>query len=140
MNRTDPNLNQKLACAVLQLMDIPHEHAKLMTTEQILSLVHCDHYPVAVSVAVPIGWTPEQYNHPSNLRMVVVSVNLEKGRKVETPQAAKSKRIIEEHKFVVRKRLTLDDTAAVEVSQNKPRRRWPYRPIKSGPFPKRAKV
>lgn len=50
----------------------------------------------------------------------------------------KSKRISE--KFVLRKRLTQFDTAAVEVSQHKPRRRWPYRPIKSGPFPKRAKV
>jgi hypothetical protein len=39
------NLETKLAAALLTLGDITHEHAKLLTARQIISLYQFDHYP-----------------------------------------------------------------------------------------------
>ena len=39
-------LRTKLAAALCTLLEIPHDHAKAMHEEQILSLVQWDHYPL----------------------------------------------------------------------------------------------
>jgi len=41
--RKDPPLREKLAAALRELFQIPHEHAKQMSAEQIMSLVQFDH-------------------------------------------------------------------------------------------------
>lgn len=95
--RKNPNLSEKLAAALLMIFDIPREHAKIMTTEQILSLVQFDHDPVHFSIARDLGWTPDQYNHPSNLTARLLMDHAEKTNKRDKPAIAKSKRITSEH-------------------------------------------
>lgn len=91
--RKDPTLRQVLAAAVIQLLEIPHEHAKLMSVDQILSLVHRDHDPIPWSTARDLGMSPDQYNHPSNLTLRPVPDHQRKTRTFDLPQIAKSKRI-----------------------------------------------
>jgi len=40
-------LTEQLAAALIQIGEIPHEHAKKMTPAQIRSLFHLDHWPIA---------------------------------------------------------------------------------------------
>lgn len=44
--RAHISLKTKLAAAICQLFAIPHEDAKVMSEEQVLSLAHWDHYPI----------------------------------------------------------------------------------------------
>lgn len=41
--RKDPTLKDKLAAALRELFEIPYDHAKLMSADQIISLVNFDH-------------------------------------------------------------------------------------------------
>lgn len=89
----DPNLSQKLAALILLHFKIPHERAKTMRIDEILALPEWDHYPVAANAARDLGWTAEQTNHPSNLQPLLPAEHLEKTRIIDTPQAAKGKRL-----------------------------------------------
>lgn len=95
MKRKPPNLRQLLAAAYAQLFDIPREHVKAMTTKQLLSLGVADHDPVPVAIAVGLGWTPKQYNHPSNLTIRLVPDHDTKTATRDVPQIAKTKRVSE---------------------------------------------
>lgn len=100
-----PNMSEKLAAALLLLMKVPREVAKTMTVEAILSSVQWDHYPVAVHIARDLGWTVEQTNHPSNLQPLLPEDHAHKTAMIDTPQAAKGKRLSSAHEDFRRKML-----------------------------------
>lgn len=89
----DPNMSEKLAAMILLHLAIPHDQARAMSVDAILMLVEWDHYPVAVNTARDLNWTVDETNHPSNLQPLTPPDHLEKTRKIDTPQAAKGKRI-----------------------------------------------
>lgn len=134
MKRKDPTLRQIAAAAVAQILDIPREHLKEMTTEQVLSLVHIDHDPVPVAVAVSIGWTPEQYNHPSNLSIRAILDHREKTAKRDIPAIAKSDRVEEAHAAFRQKVLAKTD-GSVEQPAEKRRAKIPSRPFSTAKRP-----
>ena len=129
MTRRDPNLSEKLASALLHLLEargepIPHEHQKLMSVDQILSLWQWDHYPVRYENG---GTT-----HPSNIRPLFRRAHIDVTAKVDKPASAKSKRIVDsEAKF--RRRVL----ARAAGEKPKPSR-WGSRKLQSRPFNRRA--
>lgn len=96
MKRKQPTDRELLCAAILQLAGIPHEQAKTMTRKQIRALMHGDHDPVPYAVARDLGWTPDEYNHPSNLTLRLVVGHQEKTARRDIPQIAKNKRITKE--------------------------------------------
>lgn len=133
--RRAPNMSEKLAAAILVILDIPHEQAKSMSTKSILQLVEWDHYPVAVNTARDLGWTVDQVNHPSNLQPLTKAGHLLKTRTVDTPQAAKAKRLVTSEQEHARRRMLAPDKTE---DQPKPKRKsqWPKgRKLQGRPFP-----
>lgn len=106
MKRKDPTLKEQLAAMILTIQIeedgklvplVTREEAKQMTTDQILSLVQADHDPVAVAIAIPLGWTPKEYNHPTNITMRAIMGHRRKSAKIDVPAIAKGKRISATH-------------------------------------------
>jgi hypothetical protein len=94
-----PNLTEKLAASLLQfeanlavVMNrepaITWEASKRMSPRQIIAHFECDHYPIAAWVTDGIPC-----NKPWNLTWRLKAEHREKTNKVDTPAAAKSKRI-----------------------------------------------
>lgn len=85
------SLSTKLAAALLMLRDehgerlIPHEHAKLMSAEQILSLFQWDHYPIRHED----GGKDEAWNLTP--RMIIP--HRVKTAKKDAPEGAKGRRL-----------------------------------------------
>ena len=79
------NLATKLASALLQLGDIPYDHAKQMTAAQINSLYQFDHYPVRRAD----GGT----DAPWNLVPRLIAAHRTKTATVDMPALAKGRRI-----------------------------------------------
>lgn len=81
----------ELAAALLQLVDgdgkrlIPHEHAKLMTADQIISLFARDHYPVRVADGGP--------DEPWNITWRLRHEHKVKTAMVDLPHLGKQRRI-----------------------------------------------
>lgn len=94
--RRAPNLSEKLAAMIVAHFAIPREIARTMTARQLLNLVEWDHAPVRYELARELGWTDDEINHPSNLQPLLPEDHLEKTRKIDTPQAAKGKRLTRE--------------------------------------------
>lgn len=94
-SRTDPNLTDKLCSMIIAHFGIPHEVAKGMSRKSILAMMVWDHYPVAVATAKALGWTPDQYNHPSNISglLALAPTHDIKTATVDVPLIAKGKRI-----------------------------------------------
>jgi len=130
MKRKQPTLREIAAAAVLQILDIPHEHAKAMTTDQILSLIQVDHWPVTVAVATANGWGPDQYNHPSNLHLKAILDHRHKTATKDVPEIYKSDRVSEQHEAFRRRMLAKGGGTVVE-SAGRPKAKIP-----SKPFPK----
>src|SRR5262245_13674667 len=82
-------LRIKLASALLALGDVPHEHAKLMSAEQIISLYQFDHYPIRRCDGGPYA--------PWNLRPLLIAAHRRKSAQIDQPAVAKDKRIAEKH-------------------------------------------
>lgn len=140
--RKNPNLSEKLAAALLMIFDIPREHAKAMSTEQILSLVQFDHDPVHFSIARDLGWTPDQYNHPSNLTARLLMDHAEKTNKRDKPAIAKSKRLTHAQEEFRRRMLTLKLNGEMDeqIVKNAMNKDWPKgQKIKSKGFNKTQK-
>lgn len=78
-------LKTKLASALLALGDIPYEHAKLMSADQICSLYHFDHYPIRKADGGP--------DEPWNLQPLMIAAHREKTDKKDKPELAKQARI-----------------------------------------------
>lgn len=142
MKRKDPNLTDKLCAMILMYLEIPHEVAKTMTRDDILALYEWDHDPVPVAIAIDLGWTPDQYNHPSNIRGKFPEVHGWKSAKKDVPEIAKAVRISDAHKEFQRKVLA---KAGVETGQEtgqteRHKFRWGKRPWPSKPFQKKQPV
>lgn len=134
MKRRPPNYRQLYAAAIAQLAGIPREHVVAMTVDQILSLAVGDHDPVPVAIAVDLGWTPEQYNHPSNLTIRLRADHRMKTATVDVPAIAKSRRI-SETEIAFRARLSAkagksNDDASV-VAKGARKSQWPSRKMPS---------
>lgn len=114
MKRKDPTLREITAAMIAQHFGIPHDHVEAMTTEQILSLVHVDHDPVPVAIAVSLGWGPKQYNHPSNLTIRLIADHREKTAKHDIPKIYKSDRISDEHAAFQRRVLSKSGQDSVD--------------------------
>lgn len=131
MKRKDPTLSEKLAALVVQHFQIPHEHAKAMTTAEILSLVETDHN-VHVKVAVANGESPEVYNHPSRLTVRLYKDHRIKTAKVDIPALAKSDRVAKAQEELRRQLLTKTQIIEEQPTQERPRSRLKSRPFASG--------
>lgn len=114
MKRKDPTLKEQLAAMVLTLQVeedgklvplVTREEAKQMTTDQILSLVQADHDPVPIAIAVPLGWTPDEYNHPTNITMRAIIGHRIKTATHDVPTIAKGNRISAAHEDFKRRLL-----------------------------------
>lgn len=120
----------KLAATLLQMLRpndagqlvpvIPHEHARLMTADQIISLFHFDHYPLCKADGGP--------DEPWNLEPRPIREHREKTAKVDVPQMAKTRRVVKSHEDFRRRLLAKDAGEPREKS------RWPKRPLRSRPF------
>jgi hypothetical protein len=120
----------KLASALLQMKRpdetgklvpiIPHEDAKLMTAEQIISLFHFDHYPVRHAD----GGADE----PHNLQPELIAPHRIKTAKIDVPEIAKSRRIRAKQEETRRRILARD------AGEEKPRSKWGTRKIQSRGF------
>jgi hypothetical protein len=95
MSRKSIPLKTKLAAALLTMrrpnehgefdLIIPHEHAKLMSDEQIISLFQWDHYPIPHAHGGPdAAW---------NLEPRLISEHRTKTAKIDRPMMAKVDRI-----------------------------------------------
>jgi hypothetical protein len=126
--RKQPTLTIKLAATLLMLKDaggeplISHEHAKLMSAEQINSLFQFDHWPIRHEAGGP--------TEPWNLTPRMIPEHRTKTAKIDIPEAAKIKRIgPAEEAF--RARMLAKSDPSVETAQ--PKRR------QSRPFPKQSR-
>jgi hypothetical protein len=124
--RKQPNMTIRLAAALCALTGkdgqrlIPHDHAKLMHPEQIISLFQWNHYPI-----------PHAEDGPAehwNLDPELIAAHREVTAKVDVPGIAKRKRV---------RTAEADHRAAMDAKltgEQPPRRRG--RTIPSRPFPK----
>lgn len=89
--RRQPTLKCRLAAALCALTDgsgqrlIPHEHAKLMSEDDVISLFHFDHYPIRHEAGGPLAhW---------NLDPRMIPDHRMKTATIDVPQVAKAKRL-----------------------------------------------
>lgn len=123
MSRKEPTLRDKLAATLRELLEIPYEHAKLMSADQIISLVTFDHiHHHALNKHEP--WVDEHWNLDPLLR----GGHDIKTRTIDVPQIAKTKRISAAQEEFRRTILTPRDERPPTQS------RWGSRK-----FPKRSK-
>jgi hypothetical protein len=115
-------LRVKCAAALLALTDaegrplIPWEHAKQMTSEQIISLFQFDHYPIRSEAGGP--------SLPWNLVPRMIRAHRRKSAKVDAPEIAKIKRI-QDGEAAFRSRLLAKDNG-----EPRPPSRWPKRKMR----------
>ena len=130
MSKQHIPLRAKLASALLQMLRpdengelvriIPHEDAKQMTDEQVISVFQFDHYPLREADGGPtIGW---------NLEPRPIKEHREKTAKIDLPEMAKSRRIREDQEAFQRRVLARDG------GEERPRSRWPSRKLQSRGF------
>lgn len=134
--RKNPTIRQKCAALAAAFVGLPHEQAKTMTSDEIIGLVDYDHYPVAFSIARDIGWTPDEYNHPSNIVPRKPADHAVKTNTIDKPEIAKSKRVTDEHEAFHRRILAKtghDSACDVEKSPRKPRSQLRSRGFQNAP-------
>ena len=118
-----PSLRIKCAAALLALKDddgaplIPHEHAKQMSADQIISVFQFDHYPIRAEAGGP--------TEPWNLDPRLIRAHREKTAKGDIPEIAKI-RSISKAEAEFRTRLLAKDRG-----DPRPPSRWPKRKIRS---------
>jgi hypothetical protein len=118
MSRKEPTLTAKLAACIRELLGIPYEHAKLMTDDQMISLIQFDHiHHHALNKHEP--WVDEHWN----LDPLTIMIHRVKTRTIDVPQIAKTKRLTREHEEFQRLMLTPRAERPVKKS------RWGSRPF-----------
>lgn len=121
---TKSELMERLAAALAQLWEIPHEHQKLMTAEQVISLGECDH-----NIHHAIGGPHRHWNY--YWRQILN--HREKTHTIDRPQIRKTDRISESQAEFQRKMLA-------KTGQDEPERKVEKKPkakIQSRGFQKR---
>lgn len=104
MSRKKPTLKAMLAATLRELLKIPHDHARLMTDEQIISLVQFQHI-LYHSQNREEPWVDEHWN----LEPMLIADHKEITAKKDIPQIAKTKRISKAHEEFRRTILTPRD-------------------------------
>ena len=112
--RKEPTLTDKLAAALRELLEIPYEHARLMSAEQIISLVEWHHIHYHAD-----GHGVEHWNLDPLLR----SGHKARTAKIDIPQIAKTKRISKAESEFRTRLLTPRDERPVKKSK------WGSRPF-----------
>lgn len=97
MSRKHISLKTKLAAAICQLF-LTHEEAEALSEDQVLLLVHWDHYPVPHAEGGP--------DTHFNLVAALVPGHKEKTAKIDIPGIAKRKRITKAHQEFCQRLLT----------------------------------
>ncbi|MET4187645.1 hypothetical protein ABIB86_000406 [Bradyrhizobium sp. JR1.7] len=120
MTRKHISLRTKLAAAICQLF-LTHDEAAALSEDQVLLLVHWDHYPIPHAE----GGSDSHFN----LVAALVPGHKEKTAKIDIPGIAKRKRITKAHKDFQRRLLAPKDQRPPKPS------RWGKRP-----FPSRKKA
>lgn len=142
MKRVDPRMIEICAALIIEFVtvedengnDVPlvtRDEAKLMTAEQIFSLTQRDHDPIRVETAIALGWTPRQYNHPTNISVKAIKSHRVKTAKKDIPEIAKGDRITAEQ-AEHRRRMLAKAGEIVVAAKKKFKRRWPKRPMSGG--------
>lgn len=125
MKRDHIRADVLLAAALLQLVDkngvrlIPHEHAKLMTADQIISLYQRDHYPIRKADGGP--------DEPWNITWTGIMAHRHKTATKDIPEVAKQKRI-REREAKLKVFTIIADTASKAIraaSRELTRSKWP---------------
>lgn len=132
-NRKPPNLTEKLAAALILLMEKQGDlgawrRLKETSAERICEDVEWDHYPVRVETARALGWSWAMTNHPTNLRPMLKADHLFKTAKKDAPEIAKGRRIIkanEEHHAKMRAKMLPPYRVASDAKERTSR--WPKR-------------
>lgn len=119
VSRKEPTLTAKLAAALRELFQIPHEHAKLMTDEQVLSLFQWHHIEYHAT-----GGSAEHWN----LDPLTIRGHRARTAKIDVPQIAKTRRISRENE-AFRARMLMP-----RADREPKKSKWASRP-----FPKRKK-
>lgn len=137
MARKSVSLRTKLAAALLTIVRpndrgqlepvIPHDHAKLMSDDQIISLFQWDHYPI-----------PHAHDGPDeawNLRPLLIAEHRSVTAEHDIPQIAKTKRLNSGYQDFIAKALEKPCGAKREKTGNwKPGRKiGNRRPVKAEP-------
>lgn len=139
--RRNPSFKQIAAMFAARFLGLPHETAKQLTPDEILSRIQIDHYPVPFAIARDLGWAPDQYNHPSNLQPILPADHDKKSAKVDTPQIAKSKRVAAKHQeTLARMASRMNAPAETEASDTPAPSRPEGRKLQSRGFAKTAKA
>ncbi len=145
------SINVLYAAALLQIRDeetgeplIPHDHAKLMTADNIISLFHADHYPIPHAEDGP--------DEPWNITHRFIPAHRKKTAEIDVPQIAKNKRIAAghaAHQAAMDAKLGLEsenpDLASIAqpgrtVPKPRPKSRWPQgRKLQTRPFRPKGK-
>jgi hypothetical protein len=128
MSERPPNLHEKFAAALLQLLDaqgngIPFAEAQLLSPHEIIGLFQCHH---EVKRANGGG------NHPTNLTMMLYREHRTRTAKIDVPEIRKGRRLARGHQAhiaAVRSKIL----AVPDTRPDKPRTRWPKgRKIQNG--------
>lgn len=112
--RKEPTLTAKLAAALRELFQIPHEHARLMTDEQLLSLFQWHHNEYHAQEGSDEHW---------NLEPMTIRGHRSRTAKIDVPQIAKTKRISRAHEEFRQRLLTPRDERPLKRSK------WASRPF-----------
>jgi hypothetical protein len=112
--RKDIGLKTKLAAAVRELLRIPMDHARLMTEDQMLSLVQWDHI---ILHTPPYNGTDDHWN----IDPLSIMKHRAKTATVDVPRIAKGRRLADAEQSH-RARMLLP--ASVRKAE-KPKSRWP---------------
>lgn len=123
-----------LASAICELLSIPHDHAKLMTADQVISLINRDHYPVRRDDGLKLGMSVEEVDHHSNIALRPIMAHREKTAKIDQPQIAKGNRLR-------KARAALDHFLATGEKPERPKfkRKIPSRPFSKQHRPLRSR-
>lgn len=117
--RKEPTLKDKLAAALREIAQIPMDHARLMTADQMLSLFQFHHILYHTDSGIDEHW---------NLEPMLIRPHRERTAKIDVPQIARTRRISATEEEFRRRMLTPRDERPVKRSR-----------IPSRPFPKRRK-
>lgn len=118
MSRKKPKAADLIAACLRELFDIPYEHAKQMSAEQIISLVQFNHIHLhAQNKHEP--WVDAHWN----LEPMLIAPHKERTRKLDVPQFYKTKRISKAQEEFRRTMLTPRAERPVKKS------RWGSRPF-----------
>jgi hypothetical protein len=111
---TKKELTERLAAALGQLFEIPYDHRKGMTAEQVISLCQCDH-----GIHHAIGGPHTHWNY--TWRQILE--HREKTHKIDRPQIRKTQRLTEAHlEFQRRLGRKTDPADAAEKNATPPSR------------------